>query len=191
MQEDLGRLRRGRVKAVSGDGGRGAGSGGRGAAIASLGDGGAESPERRLRLRRTREMQPSTDAAVSRLEAESLRRPLEAPDVAVSLEAGEEDVEEPEAQGGDITDASGRMDPKHTLAFLRLSVPLPTARPVWTGVEAGGHFYRKQSPRVGWEAGKTLTQSEPQEVHPAGSQASAGQGGAGPRWGTQQAGAGR
>lgn len=72
---------------------------------------------------------------------------------------------------------------KHTLAFLRLLVPLPTARPAWTGVEPGGHFYRKQSPRVGWKAGKALTQSEPQGAHLAGSQASAGQGGAGPRWG--------
>ena len=72
---------------------------------------------------------------------------------------------------------------KHTLAFLRLLVPLPTARPAWTGVEPGGHFYRKQSPRVGWKARKALTQSEPQEARLAGSQASAGQGGAGPRWG--------
>lgn len=46
------------------------------------------------------------------------------------------------------------MDPKHTLAFLRLSVPLPTARPAWTGVEAGGHFYRKQSPRVSGRPGR-------------------------------------
>lgn len=55
----------------------------------------------------------------------------------------------------------------------------------------GRAFLQEAEPQGGWEAGKALTQSELQEVHPAGSQASAGQGGAGPRWGAQQAGAGR
>ena len=52
------------MKAVSGDGGQGGGSEEGGDHVP--GGRAAESPERRLPLRRTREMQSSTDAAISR-----------------------------------------------------------------------------------------------------------------------------
>lgn len=40
------------------------------------------------------------------------------------------------------------------VAWIRLKHTLPVASPAWTGVELGGHFYRKQSPRWGGRPGR-------------------------------------
>ena len=82
-------------------------------------------------------------------------------------------MEEPEVQGGDITDVPGRVDLAEAhLARCEASVDRSGARRA---------LLQEAEPQVGWEAGKALTQSDPQEAHPADSQASARQGGAGPR----------